>query len=135
MDNHSSHISVNALNLAKDHGVHIRTRPPHTSHKTQPLDRRHITMGEMVCFIGASWMKEATPANITSRFRISGIWPFDIKFFLMLILRPHCILNSQHVNQTTLMYSIVKFPQIQVHYMVMEFQSKEQRNSNAIEHL
>ena len=39
MDNYPSHISVNALKLAKDHGVNIITLPPHTSHKTQPLDR------------------------------------------------------------------------------------------------
>ena len=39
MDNHPSHISVDALKLAKDHGVNILTLPPHTSHKTQSLDR------------------------------------------------------------------------------------------------
>ena len=159
MDNHPSHISVDALKLAKDHGVNILTLPPHTSHKTQPLDRtvlgplkvyfnsaanswmmmnpgRHITIREMGGFIGAAWMKAATPANITSGFRSAGIFGLLIEtYFLMLILHPHCLLNSQHLNQTTLVYSMVKFPQIQVHNMVMELQSKEQRNSNAIKHL
>ena len=80
MNNHQRRTSVNALKLAKDHGVNILTLPPHTSHKTQPLDRtvfgplkvyfisaanswmminpgRHITIREMGGYIGAAWMK------------------------------------------------------------------------------
>ena len=39
MDNHESHLSLPALEYAKSNGIHIVTLPPHTSHKTQPLDR------------------------------------------------------------------------------------------------
>ncbi|KAF2882062.1 hypothetical protein ILUMI_24110 [Ignelater luminosus] len=39
MDNHVSHLSLEATNLAKENGIIILTFPPHTSHKLQPLDR------------------------------------------------------------------------------------------------
>ena len=39
MDNHEAHISLRAVNLAKENGVVLVTLPPHTSHKLQPLDR------------------------------------------------------------------------------------------------
>lgn len=38
MDNHSSHLSVEALDIAAANGVHILTFPPHCSHRLQPLD-------------------------------------------------------------------------------------------------
>lgn len=38
MDNHTSHLSVDALDLAAANGVHILSFPPHCSHKLQPLD-------------------------------------------------------------------------------------------------
>ncbi|XP_047138765.1 uncharacterized protein LOC124814794 [Hydra vulgaris] len=37
-DNHESHLSIKALDLAKSNGVTILTIPPHSSHKIQPLD-------------------------------------------------------------------------------------------------
>lgn len=41
LDNHETHISIDALNLAKYNGIVLLTFPhlPHTSHKLQPLDR------------------------------------------------------------------------------------------------
>lgn len=38
MDNHGSHLSVDAIDLAIANGVHIVSFPPHCSHKLQPLD-------------------------------------------------------------------------------------------------
>ncbi|XP_018395735.1 PREDICTED: uncharacterized protein LOC108774189 [Cyphomyrmex costatus] len=38
LDNHSSHLSVDALDIAVKHGIHILSFPPHCSHKLQPLD-------------------------------------------------------------------------------------------------
>ena len=38
IDNHSSHLSIPAINMAKDSGVILLTFPPHTTHKLQPLD-------------------------------------------------------------------------------------------------
>lgn len=38
LDNHETHISLRALNLAKEKGIVMLTIPPHTSHRLQPLD-------------------------------------------------------------------------------------------------
>ena len=38
MDNHESHFGVQVLDIAKSNGLFIRTFPPHTSHRIQPLD-------------------------------------------------------------------------------------------------
>ncbi|XP_018402028.1 PREDICTED: uncharacterized protein LOC108779157 [Cyphomyrmex costatus] len=38
VDNHSSHLSIKTLDLAKENGVVMLSFPPHCSHKLQPLD-------------------------------------------------------------------------------------------------
>jgi hypothetical protein len=38
LDNHESHITIDAINKARDNGIVMLTIPPHTSHKLQPLD-------------------------------------------------------------------------------------------------
>lgn len=38
LDNHSSHLSIEAIDIAVANGVHILSFPPHSSHKLQPLD-------------------------------------------------------------------------------------------------
>ncbi|EFX63377.1 hypothetical protein DAPPUDRAFT_67142, partial [Daphnia pulex] len=38
LDNHSSHMSVNALHIAKENYVHFLSFPAHCSHRLQPLD-------------------------------------------------------------------------------------------------
>lgn len=38
LDNHASHLSVDALDVAYANGVHILSFPPHCSHRLQPLD-------------------------------------------------------------------------------------------------
>lgn len=38
LDNHTSHLSIEALDLAVANGVHILSFPPHCSHRMQPLD-------------------------------------------------------------------------------------------------
>jgi hypothetical protein len=39
LDNYESHLSVTAINVAKENGIVMLTLPPHTSHTLQPLDR------------------------------------------------------------------------------------------------
>lgn len=43
LDNHSSHVNLNAVLFCRSNSIHIVSLPPHSSHKTQPLD---------VCFFG-----------------------------------------------------------------------------------
>lgn len=38
LDNHQSHLSVEALDMAANNGIHILSFPPHCSHRLQPLD-------------------------------------------------------------------------------------------------
>ena len=38
MDNHSSHISFRASEICQERGITVVTIPPHSSHRTQPLD-------------------------------------------------------------------------------------------------
>ncbi|XP_051168424.1 uncharacterized protein LOC127286152 [Leptopilina boulardi] len=38
LDNHLSHLSIEAIDIAVANGVHILSFPPHCSHKLQPLD-------------------------------------------------------------------------------------------------
>ena len=99
-----SHLSNAALELAKKNGVHIITLPPHTSHKTQPLDRsvfgpmetyinsaanslmlqnigNNITIYNMASLMNEAWTRAATPGNIMSGFRASGIWPLNEHIF------------------------------------------------------
>ncbi|XP_065643065.1 uncharacterized protein LOC136074654 [Hydra vulgaris] len=39
LDNHESHISVAALDLARENGITMLSFPPYCSHKLQPMDR------------------------------------------------------------------------------------------------
>lgn len=39
LDNHVSHCSYEAVVRARENGIVMITIPPHTSHKSQPLDR------------------------------------------------------------------------------------------------
>ena len=38
LDNHSSHITLETIELAIDHGLSLVMLPPHCNHKLQPLD-------------------------------------------------------------------------------------------------
>ncbi|CAH2015814.1 unnamed protein product, partial [Acanthoscelides obtectus] len=39
LDNHISHTSLQAITYAKNNNIHLLSLPPHSSHRTQPLDR------------------------------------------------------------------------------------------------
>lgn len=90
LDNHGSHLSVEAIQLAKDNGVVMLSFPPHCSHRLQPLDRS--VYGPFKRFISTaqdSWMRnhpgkpmtiydipslvsEALPVSVTPTNIISG---------------------------------------------------------------
>jgi hypothetical protein len=100
LDNHSSHLSIDVLNLAKDNGILMITFPPHCSHKLQPLDRsvfgpmkgyfnsfatnwmrdnpaKPMTINDIAGLVGKSFPLATTPCNIMSGFRVSGLVPFN----------------------------------------------------------
>ncbi|XP_041353350.1 uncharacterized protein LOC121371487 isoform X1 [Gigantopelta aegis] len=104
MDNHDSHITIDALNVAKENGIVLNTFPPHCSHKLQPLDRsvfgpfKHyytraanaymnnhpgstINIHAIAELVGKAYPIAFTPRNITAGFKVSGIIPFDSNIF------------------------------------------------------
>lgn len=104
MDNHQSHLSVEGIDYAKENGIIILTLPPHTSNKMQPLDRtvfgpfkrffnqgadkwmishpgKTLTIYDLPAICVDAWDKAATPLNVKSGFRCTGICPFDRSVF------------------------------------------------------
>lgn len=104
MDNHETHLSVEGIDYCKDNGIVILTLPPHTSNKLQPLDRtvfapfkcffnqaaddwmlahpmQALTIYNLPSLCLKAWDKAATPTNIKSGFRCTGICPFNKNIF------------------------------------------------------
>jgi hypothetical protein len=104
LDNHSSHLSVEAIELARDNGVVMLSFPPHCSHRLQPLDRsvygpfkrfisnaqdswmrtnpgKPMTIYNIPSLVSEALPKAVTPTNITSGFKACGIYPFNRSVF------------------------------------------------------
>lgn len=104
LDNHSSHISIEAIDFCRNNGICMLTLPPHTSNKTQPLDRtvfgpfktcfnqnadgwmmanpgQTLSIFDLPPLCALAWDRAATPINIKSGFRCTGIWPYDRNIF------------------------------------------------------
>ena len=104
MDNHVSHVSLEAIEFAKANGIILLTFPPHTSHRLQPLDKtvygplkqsynnecakwmlnnpgRTITIHEISGLLGGAYPRAVTPSNIVSGFKATGIVPYNPDVF------------------------------------------------------
>ena len=104
MDNHISHLSLDAIDMAKENGLSLLTFPPHCSHKLQPLDvgvygpfKRYysslcdawmssnpgkpITIYNVAELSGQAFQRSFTIENITSSFKSSGIHPYNADIF------------------------------------------------------
>lgn len=124
-DNHESHLSLEVLNLAKKNGVTILTLPPHTTHKTQPLDvgvmkpfkdyynaamdswllrnpGKPVTIYEVGGLVGEAYQKAMTPATITNAFRRTGIFPFDRNVFSEIDFAPSSVTDRLIQSERTL---------------------------------
>lgn len=98
LDNHCSHVSLPAIELARISGIVMLTLPPHTSHRLQPLDRsvfgpmktyyngaidnwmrahpgRCVSIYDVGGLANSAFTQSMTPANIISGFRACGIYP------------------------------------------------------------
>ncbi|XP_054261371.1 uncharacterized protein LOC128985651 [Macrosteles quadrilineatus] len=104
LDNHESHISIEAINKARASGIVMLTFPPHTSHKLQPLDRtvfgpykkfynvaasewmlsnpgKPMTIYEVAKISGTAYLQAFTARNIISGFSVTGIHPLNENIF------------------------------------------------------
>uniref|UniRef100_A0A2H1VRL1 SFRICE_011313 n=1 Tax=Spodoptera frugiperda TaxID=7108 RepID=A0A2H1VRL1_SPOFR len=104
LDNHESHLSIEALDLAKKSGVTILTLHPHTTAKMQPLDvglnapfkvyynsaidswmmrnpGKPMTIYNIAECVGVAYARAMTPMNIFAAFKKCGIFPFDPEIF------------------------------------------------------
>ncbi|XP_033124341.1 uncharacterized protein LOC117122744 [Anneissia japonica] len=106
LDNHPSHISIEAIDFAKSNNIVMLSFPPHCSHELQPLDKS--VYGPLKTYINQAsdnWMRDPqnagksmsihiipklvsyafpkamTPENITAGFKSTGIFPFDKNIF------------------------------------------------------
>lgn len=104
LDNHTSHLSIEALDLAAENGITLLSFPPHCTHKLQPLDV--AVFGPVKSYYESevkSWHTNhtnekleiadipeiackaldlaLTPTNIKSGFRASGICPYNPNIF------------------------------------------------------
>ena len=104
LDNHESHCSLAAVDLAKRHGIVLLTIPPHTSHKLQPLDRtcygpfkvaysrsldgwmrsnagKTVTIYDIPELVNEAQLSAIVPRNVISCFRNTGIYPYNMDIF------------------------------------------------------
>lgn len=118
LDNHESHMCIQALNLAKDNGVTVLTIPPHSTGKMQPLDvgifgpfkiaynkavdhwmmqnpGKTFSIYEVAECVKDAHMKALTPSNISNAFRATGIFPFNRGIFTDNDFAPSDIIERQ----------------------------------------
>ena len=99
-DGHSSHITVDLIQLAKENDIHIMCLPSHTTHVLQPLDvgvfssfKHHVgkalnalvrsspghvpTTADIPKIISQAWPMSITAVNLMSGFRKTGIHPLN----------------------------------------------------------
>nr|XP_039257916.1 tigger transposable element-derived protein 6-like [Styela clava] len=104
LDNHESHISLRAVEMARSNGVVMLTLPPHTSHRLQPLDKtvygpfkasynrameswlrshagKTVTIYDVPGIVKEAQMSAMTSRNILSGFQSTGIYPFNRDIF------------------------------------------------------
>lgn len=104
LDNHSSHLNVETLNLAKANGVVVLSFPPHCRHKLQPLDVSIFRPFKKYCAAAQeTWLRNnpgktltiydipkivvdslpfaQTSINIINGFRKTGILPYNANIF------------------------------------------------------
>ena len=100
LDGHSSHMTVEVIEMAQNNGIHMLCLPSHCTHILQPLDvgvfkslKVHysrackdylsthpgqvITTDVLASLIAKAWQNAITPVNIMSGFRKCGIYPLN----------------------------------------------------------
>ena len=100
LDGHSSHVTIEAIELPRSNDVHMLCLPSHTTHILQPLDvgvfkpfkaafskashqfimqnpGRVVTNDVLASLVGDAWPHAFTPLNIMAGIKKCGIYPFN----------------------------------------------------------
>lgn len=100
LDNHSSHIGLAVAHFCTSKGIIMVTIPPHTSHRTQPLDvtffgplktafsreiellmktsqAKRVSEYDVAALINRAYMKTATMEKGQKGFKVTGIYPYN----------------------------------------------------------
>ncbi|XP_049309910.1 uncharacterized protein LOC125777870 [Bactrocera dorsalis] len=86
LDNHGSHLSIEAIDLALHHGITLLSFPPKCTHKMQPLDVASnigvtFDLHHVPILVDQCLDVMLTPKTIKSDFRTTGIYPFNPQIF------------------------------------------------------
>lgn len=119
LDNHSSHISLQVVELCKNSGITLFTLAPHTSHKLQLLNRsvfapfktyyhrtlddrgRAVSICEIAQLASTAFGLSMTPVNIQSMPQSSGIYSFKRDIFPDDEFQPPQVTNETLTEQNT----------------------------------
>ncbi|XP_065664813.1 uncharacterized protein LOC136086445 [Hydra vulgaris] len=111
LDDHSSHLHFETLNLAKENGIVMLFLPPHCSHKLQPQDvsvfgpfKKYLSVAQdawlknnpgkaiktydIPKIVSDSLSLAITCTNITKCFQKTGVYPYNASIFADYFLPP-----------------------------------------------
>ena len=104
LDNHASHVSMEAVRFCRENGIHLLTFPPHCSHRLQPLDvavygpmkaaykralhdhqmtnpGQRLGLYHMAQIFRPAYDSSFSRSNILKGFEATGVWPLNIDIF------------------------------------------------------
>ncbi|XP_003240827.1 uncharacterized protein LOC100571979 [Acyrthosiphon pisum] len=123
MDNHASHVTLEAITFCRENGIVMLGFPPHTSHRLQPLDVGFygplktsysqacddflvsnpgicISITHIPKIFGTAYLKVATIQTAVNAFRATGIEPYDSNIFRDEDFQPSLTTDIQSVEST-----------------------------------
>ncbi|XP_050549651.1 uncharacterized protein LOC118268371 [Spodoptera frugiperda] len=124
LDNHYSHVHINALDFCKNNGIILLSFPPHCSHRLQPLDRsaygslkkavnsacdawmrnhpgRTMSIYDIPGIVASAMPVALTASNIQAGFRKTGTYPYNRNLFTELDFAPAFVTDRPNPENTT----------------------------------
>lgn len=124
LDNHSSHISIEAVMFCRQNSIHLLSLPPHSSHKMQPPDKcffkplkeyfsqmcdkwllnhpgRVITQYQVAELFGEAYETAATMGKGITGFKSCGIYPLNPHIFTEDDFLPSSVTDQTILEETT----------------------------------